>query len=179
MTHTFMQTKPLALFAAAVLAQTLFSARAAEASPADAASAPAAAAASTPAESVRPKGQLAEKQVPKLALRWDCGECEKNEKVPPLIEQTYSTRAASQGYAVSDAETAELAITDYRQRPPGVRVMFGIMAGKDRLGTRLTFRGKDYEVKDYSANAFQGMNSLCDAVAQEALKRVLDAVKAN
>jgi len=111
-------------------------------------------------------------------MRWDCGDCTKNEKVLPLIEQTYTERATGQGYSVGDGETAELVITDYRQRPPGVRVMFGIMAGKDRLGTRLTFRGKDYVVKDYSANAFQGMNSLCEAVAQEALKHVLDALRA-
>ena len=67
----------------------------------------------------------------------------------------------------------------YRQRNPGLRAMFGIMAGKDMLATRITFRGKDFLVSDYTAWAFQGMNSLCDAVAQEALNQVMARMQAN
>ncbi len=134
-------------------------------------------AASAPADGGAPAARLAARQVPKLVIRWDCGECTKNDKVPPLIEQTYQSQAAAQGYAVSDAETAEIVITEYRQRPPAMRVMFGIMAGKDVLTTRLNFRGKDYVVSDYAANIFQGMNSLCDAVAQAALKQLVASLQ--
>ncbi len=120
-----------------------------------------------------PKSTLSERQVPRMTLRWDCGDCEHNEKVFPLIEKTYADKAAAKGYAVSDAETAEIVVTKYRQRPPATRVLFGFMAGKDILETRVTFRGTDFSAGDYSANAMQGMNFLCETVAQQTLDKLL------
>ena len=110
--------------------------------------------------------------VPRLVLKWDCGDCEQNEKVLPLINQEYAKEAHARGYSVSTTESAELSITAYRQRKPGARVMLGIFAGKDVLRTRIRFRGKEYVAKDYSANIFAGMNSLCAAVARKAVKQL-------
>ena len=126
-----------------------------------------------------PHAALAPKQLPKLVLRWDCGKCEQNAKVLPLIEQGYAAEAAAAGYTISDSETAELAITEYRQRAPGMRVMLGFMAGKDVLNTRVTFRGNELVAKDYSANAFQGMNSLCNAVAKKVSGQLIASLKTN
>ncbi len=120
---------------------------------------------------------LAAHQVPRVVLRWDCGDCETNEKVFPQIEKAYASNAAAKGFSVSDAETAEIVVVKYRQRPPGVRVMFGFMAGKDILETRVTFRGADFLAGDYSANAFHGMDSLCDAVAQMAFDKLLASLQ--
>lgn len=117
------------------------------------------------------------KMVPKVVVRWDCGQCEQNEKVAPLIETSYETEARAHGFSVSSTEVAELVITDYRQRHPANRVMFGVFAGKDRLATRLKFRDQEYVAKDYSANAFQGMNTLCDSVARQALTQITSALK--
>lgn len=119
------------------------------------------------------KAALASKQIPKLVIRWDCGDCEVNDKVSPLIEKNYASKATAKGYTVSDQETAEMVVIKYRQRPPGARVMFGFMAGKDILETRVTFRGKDFLAGDYAANAWQGMDSLCDTVAQLTLDQML------
>jgi hypothetical protein len=116
------------------------------------------------------------KILPRLAVRWSCGDCEQNPKVVPLIVNAYETDIAAKGYTISPSESAEMVITDYRQRPPAVRSLFGIMAGKDRLGTTLVFRGKEYVASDYSANAWFGMNSLCESVAQQAVTQVLSAV---
>lgn len=127
---------------------------------------------------VAPKGTLSERQLPKLVFSWDCGNCAHNEKVFPLIEKTYASDAAAAGYTVSESETAEVAITAYRQRPPGVRVMFGIMAGKDILKTRVTFRGKEFVAADYNANAFQGMNNLCSEVSKKVMAQVLADLQA-
>lgn len=124
----------------------------------------------TPKES---KAILASNHIPKLIIRWDCGDCEVNEKVSPLIEKNYAAKAAAKGYTVSDQETAEMVVIKYRQRPPGARVMFGFMAGKDILETRVTFRGKEFLAGDYMANAWQGMDSLCEAVAQLTLDQML------
>ena len=133
--------------------------------------------AATPATSTASGGALAPRQLPKLVLRWDCGKCEQNAKVLPLIEQGYEAEAAAAGYAITDTETAELAITEYRQRPPGMRVMFGMMAGKDALTTRVTFRGNTLVAKDYSLNVFQGMNSLCHAVAKKVSGQLMASLK--
>lgn len=112
------------------------------------------------------------KAVPKLVFSWDCGECEHNDKVIPLIEASYAEAALKRGFVVSETETADVAIVDIRQRPPGVRVMFGIMAGKDRLGLRIRHNGYEFAVSDSSANAISGLNSLSKTVGQRALLRL-------
>jgi len=124
---------------------------------------------------VTPQNALTEHQLPKLLLRWDCGTCVHNPKVLPLIEQDYARDAAAGGYTVSDSETAELVITAYRQRNPGVRWMVGIMAGPDILTTHVTFRGKEFVASDYSADVLHGMNSLCAAVSKKAIEQLLSA----
>ena len=118
------------------------------------------------------------KEVPKLAIRWDCKDCAINEKVAPLIEKSYADEAAKNGYAVSDVETAQVVITDFRQRPPGARVMFGFMAGRDRLAVRIVYRDKEKTAEDYSANAWLGMNSLCESVGKQSYEQLLSIVQA-
>lgn len=108
-------------------------------------------------------------------MRWDCGSCDHNEKVPPLLQQSWTKEAAAHGYAVSESETAEMVITEYNQRSPGLRVMFGAMAGQDKLGTRIKFRGKEFKAEDYFANAFSGMNALCANVAKKGLEQLIAA----
>lgn len=109
-------------------------------------------------------------------MSWDCGACTQNEKVLPLIEQEYAKQALAKGYTVSDSETAELRITEFRQRPPGMRVMFGVFAGKDVLKTVVRFRDRSFEAGDYMANAWHGMNSLCESVAQRAIQQILPSL---
>lgn len=147
-------------FAAAASAQT---------TPEAAASSSAAAA--TPA--VAAKGQL-----PKLSIKWQCKEeCTPNEKVPPLIEQSYAEAATKAGYVVSDSDVAEVTIVDFRQRPPAVRATLGIFAGKDRLGVKIAYRGKEASAEDTSANAIQGMNSLSDTVGKRSYEQIVSIFK--
>lgn len=176
------RTKYVSTLCAAMLLLAQFAIANAQTSPEPAAPASAPEQASTPAEPPAPapvappaesKAALASNQLPKLVIRWDCGDCEVNPKVSPLIEKNYATKAAAKGFTVSDNETAEMVVTKYRQRPPGARVMFGFMAGKDILETRITFRGKEYLAGDYMANAWQGMDSLCESVAQSTLDHML------
>jgi hypothetical protein len=134
-------------------------------------------AAAEPAAPAAASRVLAARELPKLVLRWDCGACEHNEKVFPLIEQTYASDAAAAGYTVSESETAELVITAYRQRPPAARVFLGFMAGRDILKTRVSFRGKESVAADYNANAFQGMNNLCAAVAKKAMTQIMSGLQ--
>lgn len=122
--------------------------------------------------------KLEARQVPQLKIRWSCEPCELNAKVPPLIEQSYAEEAARQGYTISENETAEIVLTDYRQRPPGARVSLGVFAGKDRLGGHVSFRGQKRGVSDYSANILHGMNSLAEAVGKQSCTHVLAILQA-
>ncbi len=105
--------------------------------------------------------------VPKLEIRWDCGSCTQNPKVIPLIQQAYREAAVSNGRKISQSDVAEVSIVDFRQRNPGMRVMFGVMAGKDKLGLMIHYKGETYSVGDDSLNVIQGMNHLCAAAASE------------
>lgn len=120
----------------------------------------------TPVASAAPATVLS--TVPKLRIAWECGECVHNDKVVALIEQAYAEEARKNAFAVSETDVAEVAIIDIRQRPPGARVMLGIMAGKDRLGLRINYLGQEYKVSDYSANAILGLNHLSASVGKQA-----------
>lgn len=120
------------------------------------------------ASAAAPEPAQAWPTVPKLNITWDCGDCERNDKVVPLIERAYAAEARKNSLAVSETDVAEVAITDIRQRPPGVRVMFGFMAGKDRLGLRIRYLRQEYAVSDTSANAIMGLNYLSESVGKRA-----------
>jgi hypothetical protein len=125
-------------------------------------------AATSDTSAAAPAGAQAPQFVPKLNITWDCGSCERNEKVIPLIEQAYAAEAAKHSFAVSDTDVAEVAITDIRQRPPGARVMFGVMAGKDRLSLRIRYLDQEHKVSDTSANTIMGLNYLSESVGKKA-----------
>ncbi|SHG46380.1 hypothetical protein [Massilia sp. CF038] len=118
-------------------------------------------------------GVLGAREVPKLNVVWACGNCSQNFKVAGLIQQAYAGAAAARGYRVSAVETAKVSITDYRQRPPAVRVMFGLMAGKDRLAVKTEYRGRVTTFKDSNFSAWVGMNSLADQVGKETFAQLV------
>jgi hypothetical protein len=134
---------------------------------------PAAASASSPEAA---PGQTTTAQagtVPKPVVVWDCGNCEHNEKVPPLIEEAFRAEALRHGRAISATETVELRIHQFRQRNPGARVMFGFMAGRDSLGVKFVHKGKEAAVSDYSANVMQGMNAVSQSVGARAYAKLV------
>ncbi|HEX5682578.1 MAG TPA: hypothetical protein VFY73_00975 [Ideonella sp.] len=143
-----------------------------EAPAADPAPSTTAAAAPTAPAAAATKGQL-----PKLVIKWQCKEaCTANDKVPPLIEEAYAKAVAKGGYTLSDSETAEVTIVDFRQRPPGVRLGLGFLAGKDRLGVSISYRGKEMTASDYSASTVQGMNSLSESVGKRSYEQIVSIV---
>lgn len=120
--------------------------------------------------------KLGEREVPRLNIKWDCGACTPNDKVPPLLEVEYAQEAVRQGHNVSGSVAAEVSIVEFRQRPPAMRALFGIMAGRDILKVRVTFRGMQFIAEDYMANIAHGMNSVCENVAKKALKEIMSVV---
>jgi hypothetical protein len=115
---------------------------------------------------------LAEHELPKLVVAWDCGKCVPNDKVPPLIEKEYADYALAHGYSVSESETANMIISQYHQRPPAARAMLGAFAGKDTLSTNVAFRDDKFVATDYNANAWFGMNDLCRSVARKSAEHI-------
>ncbi len=105
--------------------------------------------------------------VPSLNIVWNCGTCEHNPKIAPLIAERYADEAKKAGFSVSTTDVANADITDFRQRNPGLRVMFGVMGGKDRLQLKLIHNGTPVTVGDSSANTIQGQNALCADVAKQ------------
>ena len=117
-------------------------------------------------------------QLPKLSIKWQCkDECTANEKVPPLIEESYAKTALGNGYTVSDSDVAEVTIVEFRQRPPAVRATLGIFAGKDKLGVKIKYRGKEARADDTSSNAIQGMNSLSETVGKRSYEQIVAIFK--
>jgi hypothetical protein len=158
--HTMISRTPLIAVALAVL-----SAAAPANEPAATPAVPAPPAAAAPAAAL----PLA----PRLNIVWACNECQSpNDKVPPLIEKAYAAEAAKAGRSVSAAEVAEVAIVDFRQRPPGVRAAFGMMAGSDRLRVTVRYKDREFTAEETSASALFGMNSLCEAVGRSAFQQL-------
>jgi hypothetical protein len=127
-----------------------------------------------PAQPAQPAGQgkLSAKQVPRLAFYWKCGDCVKNELVPPIVAKAYELEAIKNGYTVSDAEIANVSIVAFRQRHPAARVMFGMFAGKDTLSTKIFFRDKTFVAEDYMVNAMIGMNGISENVGRLTFKQL-------
>ena len=116
--------------------------------------------------------------VPDLQIDWDCGDCKPNEKVPPLIQAGYA-HAASKGHVdVGDGDKVVVKITDFRQRNPALRSLFGVMAGIDKLTVSISWHGKQATAHETSANALQGMNSLSESVGKQTFAAVQKLVAA-
>jgi hypothetical protein len=126
--------------------------------------------------SAAPTGTLPPETVPALNIVWNCDGCEKNAKIIPLLLQAYREEASKKGLTVSNAETADVFIVDFRQRDPNKRAWLGIMAGKDILGVKIRFRGQILEASDYFAGAWFGMNRLCETVGEKTFKQIKRAL---
>ncbi len=113
-------------------------------------------------------------KMPRLSIKWSCDTCEVNAKVIPLIDEGYSKEVAKNGQTISNDEIAEAVIVEFRQRNPANRSLFGAFAGKDILGLKINYKGKEILARDYYANAWQGMNALCESVAQISYQKIAE-----
>ncbi len=110
--------------------------------------------------------------VPALEIEWSCGDCKPNDKVPPLIESAYAAAAGAGHVGVADGDKVHVTITEFRQRNPALRSLFGIMAGKDAMTVKLSWHGKQATAREYEANAFHGMNAIAESVGKQSFRAV-------
>jgi uncharacterized protein YceK len=120
------------------------------------------------------KPQASSQEVPRLKIIMSCGSCLAAPTVPELIVQGYNSAAAKAGKSVSSSSEAILSVNHYSQRPPGMRVMFGAFAGRDQIKASVTYKGTTFEVEDYYANAWLGMNSLSNRIGEMAFEKLAE-----
>jgi hypothetical protein len=125
-----------------------------------------------PAAPAAVHGALTSTQVPRLAFFWKCGDCVKNEQVPPLVARGYEAEARKNGFSVSDAETANVSIVGFRPGSPGARVVQGAVAGKYNLSAKIYFRDKTYIAEDDMVNAKVDMNGISESVGRKAFQQL-------
>jgi len=113
-------------------------------------------------------------KMPQLSIKWACDTCEANEKVIPLLGESYSNEVTKNGQVIASDEIAEAVIVEFRQRNPANRSLFGAFAGKDILALKIKYKGKEVIARDYYANAWQGMNALCESVAQISYQKITE-----
>jgi hypothetical protein len=136
------------------------------------ATAPVYAPSSAPAAPAMAHGTLTSTQVPRLAFFWKCGDCVKNEQVPPLVARGYEAEAHRNGFTVSDAETANVSIVGFRPGSPGARVVQGVVAGKYNLSARIYFRDKTFTAEDDMVNTKVDMNGISESVGRKAFQQL-------
>ncbi|MFL6660184.1 MAG: hypothetical protein ACJ8GW_19015 [Massilia sp.] len=139
-------------------------------SPVSVAAAPAAKPAMVPAAMPRPTGMLGAKELPKLDIGWNCGDCVIDEPTLHLIETVYARQAAARGYTVSSTESVVMKINRFYIRPADMKVR----NDNEVLKTQIWVNGKVVTINETSHKFSTRMDYLVDAV----VKRVLDTMTA-
>ena len=99
-------------------------------------------------------------QVPNIAIKVDCGNCQVKAGIQELIVAGYKESAANSGVNVSDSDLANLKIKEFSARDDVSRFLVGAFAGKDEIKVEVTYKEKVFIVEDYYRNAWQGADSL-------------------
>ena len=154
-----MRILPFALVVLAVTANAATESSAPQASP-------------SAVESAPPGATAGAAGVPALEIEWNCGNCKPNDKVPALIQSAYAAAAGASHVGVVDADAVHVTITEFRQRNPAMRSLFGVMAGKDSMAVKLSWHGKQATAREYEANAFHGMNAIAESVGKQTFRAV-------
>lgn len=101
--------------------------------------------------------------VPKLAVKWDCGNCKPNEVIADHLRVAYEKEAAQSGYTISASEVATMTITRINARSGAARVAFANLFGTDVLYTQTSMGGKTITVNEMGKN-WGGINPLVNHV---------------
>jgi hypothetical protein len=110
--------------------------------------------------------------IPALEIEWSCGECKPNEKIPPLIQSAYAGAAGAGKITIVDGDPVHVKISQFHQRNPALRSLFGFMAGKDEMTVTVSWHGKQATAHDYEANAWHGMNAIAESVGKKTFAAV-------
>jgi len=118
------------------------------------------------------RGQLGQREVPRLSINWGCRDCKANERVPALISAAYARAAMAAGYKVSGMETANVSIVEFTERQPALRVMLGKYAGQDTLSTQTTFRGQRMMAQDTASESTVSIDTVSERIGQQTFRNL-------
>lgn len=116
--------------------------------------------------------QISKSQVPKIAVKIDCGNCEVKAGIQELISAGYKEAASNAGINISDSDFANLNIKEYSARSDAARFLAGAFAGKDEIKIEVNYKEKVFIVEDYYRNAWQGIDSLARKVGQSVFEKL-------
>lgn len=105
--------------------------------------------------------------LPKLNIVTDCGECAVGDNVKADIEKAYAEQAQKAGLPINTEETAQFRITEYAERSGSARILFGRMAGKDRIKANLNYKDVQHEVEDTARSAMNGIGAVAAEVGKQ------------
>ena len=118
------------------------------------------------------RGQLGQREVPRLSINWGCRDCKANERVPALISAAYARAAMAAGYKVSGMETANVSIVEFAERQPALRTMFGKFAGLDSMTTQTTFRGQRTVAQDTASESTVNIDMVSEHIGAQTFRNL-------
>jgi hypothetical protein len=112
------------------------------------------------------------REVPALNVRFDCGACQPRPDSGKLIAEGYNEAAAQAGAKVNPAMQATLTVKEYTARNDAARFLVGVFAGRDEIKASVAYGSQQYQVEDYYANAWLGIDALSRKIGELAFQKM-------
>jgi hypothetical protein len=112
------------------------------------------------------------RELPALDVRFDCGACQPRPDSGKLIAEGYNEAAAQAGAKVNPAMQATLTVKEYTARSDGARILVGVFAGRDEIKASVSYGTQQFQVGDYYANAWLGIDALARKIGELAFQNL-------
>jgi len=112
------------------------------------------------------------REVPALNVQFDCGACKVRGDAAKLIAEGYNEAAAQAGAKVNPSAQATLTVKSYTARDDTARMLTGVFAGRDEIKANVSYGAQQYQVEDYYANAWLGIDALSKKIGELAFQKM-------
>ncbi len=112
------------------------------------------------------------REVPRLKVSMDCGDCQVRPNAPDLIVRGYTEAATKSGAKIDNAQEAAVSVKEYIARNDTARLLAGAFAGKDEIKAEVIFRDKSFAVEDYYRNAWLGISELSQKIGEMIFEKI-------
>jgi len=112
------------------------------------------------------------REVPALNVQFDCGACKPRGDAAKLIAEGYSEAAAQAGAKVNPSMQATLMVKAYTARDDTARILTGVFAGRDEIKANVSYGSQQFQVEDYYANAWMGIDALSRKIGELAFQKM-------
>lgn len=117
----------------------------------------------------------AEKALPVLSIRVDCGSCEIKQGVANVILESYAARRAQAGVADLAGAPAVLTIKTYAERGMATCFLAGPLGiiWSDAIDAELVFDGKSVKLTESTRVPFQGIESIARRIGEKSVDALM------